>query len=264
MKEIIKKIPLLILVCFSFFYTDRVLNFINSKSDLMMKIKSLENNYYVKEVNAITNDDTIIPGIKGKKVNINKSFDKMKEYNTFMEEYLVYDSIIPVVSTENNMDKYIISGNKSKKEVSLIITVDTKNINKISQIKNITLFINHDLLTIENINNLNNNEIYTYGNNGKYDKEELVNDNTLINSLSNNKSKYCLVKEKNNDVINICKKNNMHTIIPNIIGNYSDIKDNLNNGSIILLNNINNINSIIKYINSKGYKIVPLNILLEE
>ena len=56
----------------------------------------------------------------------------------------------------------------------------------------------------------------------------------------------------------------MMVIIPNIIGNYNEIKNNLSNGSIILLENTDNIKLIIKYINSKGYNIVPLSKLLTE
>ena len=109
-----------------------------------------------------------------------------------------------------------------------------------------------------------NNSIYTYGNNGLYNDDILSNDNTIINRVSNNKSVYCLSKEKNTDVLNACNNNKMYVIIPNVIGDYYEIKSNISNGSIILLNNINNLDVVIKYINSKGYSIVSLNKLLEE
>ena len=48
------------------------------------------------------------------------------------------------------------------------------------------------------------------------------------------------------------------------VGDYVDVKNNISNGSIILLNNINNLDIIIKYIKSKGYDIVPLEELLTE
>ena len=56
----------------------------------------------------------------------------------------------------------------------------------------------------------------------------------------------------------------MYVVIPNIIGDYVDVKNNISNGSIILLNNINNLDIIIKYIKSKGYDIVSLEELLTE
>ena len=71
-------------------------------------------------------------------------------------------------------------------------------------------------------------------------------------------------KNKDNTVLEVCNKNNMYTIIPSIIGDYTEIKNNISNGSIILINNTNNLNIIIKYINSKGYNIVPLSNLLKE
>ena len=129
---------------------------------------------------------------------------------------------------------------------------------------NITLFINHKDINIKNITKLKNKEIYTYGNNGVYTKEILDNDNIIINKLSNNKSKYCLLKEKNSTYLNICNNNNMLVVIPSIIGGYNNIKNNLTGGSIILLEDTSNIDIIIKYINSKGYNIVPLSNLLEE
>lgn len=264
LKEIIKRISLLILICFSFFYTDKVINYINNNSNLMKQIDSVKDEYKVDEVNGYIEEDTIIPGINGKEININKSFNNMKEYNTFIEDYLVYDNIIPTIVLEDNKDKYIIKGNNNKKEVSIILIIGNNNIDKIHDIKGITLFINHNILTIDNINKLKDNEIYTYGNNGSYTKSILINDNTLINTLSNNRSKYCLTKEKNREVLNICKDSEMYTIIPNIIGDYNNIKNNLSNGSIILLEKLNNIDNIKKYITSKGYHISPLDKLLEE
>lgn len=263
MKEIIRKLSLLILVCFSFFYTDRVLNFINNHSLLMKAIKSKSSDYEVEEVNATVYEDEIVPGMKGRKVNIKKTFNNMKDYNTFREEDIIYEDIIPVISIINNRDKFITSGNNRKKEVAIILII-SNNIDKYVDIKDAALFINHNLLTIDNINKLKDKEIYTYGNNGKYSKEILLNDNTLINTLTNSRSKYCLSSSKDYEVLNICKENDMYTVIPNLIGDYKEVKDNLKNGSIILLWNTDNIDIIKKYIYSKGYDIVSLDELLSE
>ena len=114
------------------------------------------------------------------------------------------------------------------------------------------------------IKKLKKQELYTYGNNGVYTKDILDNDNIIINKLSNNKSKYCLLKEKNSTYLNICNNNNMLVVIPSVTGGYNNIKNNLTGGSIILLEDTSNIDIIIKYINSKGYTIVPLSKLLTE
>ena len=78
MKNIIKTISLLVLVCFSFFYTDKVMNIINQKDPLMIKIESLKEEYEVEPVNAMLDHDTIIPGINGRQIDVLKSYEEMK------------------------------------------------------------------------------------------------------------------------------------------------------------------------------------------
>lgn len=229
----------------------------------MKEIEGLKNEYEVLPVNAILEDDTIIPGIKGKEIDVDKSYNNMKIGGVFREDALVFKDLYPTSSINNNINKYIVSGSNNKKEVSLVVIL-SNNIDKIKNIDNITIFINHKDINNSNIKLLKYKEIYTYGNNGVYNKEILTNDNTIINRLSNNKSKYCLVKEKNDNILKLCSENNMYTVIPNIYGDYYNVKNNLSNGSIILLNNINNIDIIVKYIKSKGYEIVGLNKLLSE
>lgn len=263
MKKIIEGLSLLFLICFSFFYTDKVINMINKKDPLMLEIVSAKSSYDVLPVNAILEDDTVMPGIKGREIDTLKSYENMKMGGIFREEALVFKDLYPSSSLKDNKDKYIVKGNSSKKEVA-ILTILNNNIDKIKEIDNITVFINHKDLTIPNINYLKEKEIYTYGNNGTYNREILTSDNTLINRLSNNKSNYCLVNDKDDEVLSICKDSDMYTIIPNITGGYYNIKNNLSNGSIILLDSMNDINVIIKYIMSKGYNIVTLSKLLSE
>lgn len=263
MKKIFKTISLLVLVLFSFFYTDKVMNFINKRDPLMNKIDSLKDKYEVLPVNAVLKDNTIIPGIKGKSVNLDKSYENMKVSGIFREDYLVYNEILPSELLSNNMDKYIVKGNGSSNKVALLVIIDSNNIDKVNN-NNITVYLNHKDISIDNIKKINNNSIYTYGNNGIYSDDILDNDNTIINRISRNKSIYCLSREINNEVLKICNRNKMYVVIPNIIGDYLDIKNNLSSGSIILLNNTNNLDIIIKYIYSKGYTIVSLEELLIE
>ena len=56
----------------------------------------------------------------------------------------------------------------------------------------------------------------------------------------------------------------MLSIIPSINGNYNDIKNNIQNGSIILINNTKELSNIIDYINTKGYLINTLYNILKE
>lgn len=237
---------------------------INQKDPLMEEIISVKSEYDILPVSATLEEDTIVPGIKGKEIDVNKSYDNMKSGGIFREEALIFRDLYPMDSILNNIDKYIVRGNDNKRKISLLIVLNNSNINKVMEIDNITIFINHKDITTSSIKLLKNKELYTYGDNGVYDKEMLTSDNALINKLSNNKSSYCLTKQKKEEILNICSKNNMYTVLPNIIGGYYEIKNNLSNGSIILLDNINDIDVIIKYIKSKGYVVVGLNELLSE
>lgn len=264
MKKITNGILLIFLTCFSFFYTDKVINMINKKDPLMMEISLVKSNYEVLPVNAVIDEDTIIPGINGKEIDVNKSYENMKLSGVFRETALIFKDLYPSDSMKDNINKYVVKGNSSKKDVTLIYILNKNYIAKVRTIENLTIFIDHKDLNISNMNSLGGKEIYTYGNNGLYSDEVLTSDNALINRLSNNKSKYCLVKNKDDNVLEVCNKNDMYVVLPNIIGGYYEIKNKLSNGSIILLDNLNEIDSIIKYIRGKGYNIVSLDSLLRE
>lgn len=229
----------------------------------MNKIDLLKDKYEILPVNAVIEGNTIIPGKRGKTVDLDKSYENMKASGIFREESLIYKDLLPSEILLNNKDKYIIKGNSSNNKVALIVILNANNIDKVKELDNITVFLNHNDVTIDNIKKLKSS-VYTYGSNGIYSEDILMNDNIIINRTSNNKSLYCLLKEKNTNTLNICNKKNMYGVIPNIIGDYSEVKNNLSSGSIILLNNINNLDIIIKYIEGKGYEIVPLSKLLEE
>ena len=96
------------------------MNILNNRDPLMIKLNDIKDSYEVLPVNAIINNDTIIPGIKGIEVDIDKSYEEMKLGGIFREEALVYRDIMPSNSLVNNMDKYIIRGS-NKKNVALVI-----------------------------------------------------------------------------------------------------------------------------------------------
>lgn len=265
MKNIFNYFFLISLVFFSFFYTDKVINIINKKDPLMVEITKQKDKYKVEPTEAIITENTVIPGIEGKEIDVNKSYEKMKTEGVFREQSIIYNKVTPTNSISNNKDKYIIKGNNNKQEVSIIVIVDKNNtIDKIYNIDNITLFIDSKYLTIDNLNKIKSKDIYSYGNKGVYNNELLLSDNTLIKRKNNKVPLYCLSKEKNEDTLNICNNNDMYVVIPNIVGDLLNIKKSISKGSIILLEDLNNINLIIRYINSKGYQIVPLGTLLKE
>lgn len=265
MKKMLRPCLVILLVLFSFFYTDKIMNLINKKDPLMTTISEKSIEYKLEAVDATITDNKIIPGIKGREVDLDKSYEEMKLGGVFREDAIVFKDIYPSSSIDNNKDKYIIKGNSRKNEVAILYIVNSSNdIEKVSKLNNISLFVSSNYLTTSNINDLKDKEIYTYGKNGIYTSEILTSDSAIINRISNNRSVYCLTKEEDNEVLNVCNSSDMFVIIPSIIGDYLEVKNDLSSGSIILLNNLNNFDLIVRYINSKGYNIVSLSTLLEE
>lgn len=108
----------------------------------MVEITKQKDKYKVEPTEAIITENTVIPGIEGKEIDVDKSYEKMKTEGVFREQSIIYNKVTPTNSISNNKDKYIIKGNNNKQEVSIIVIVDKNNtIDKIYNIDNITLFI---------------------------------------------------------------------------------------------------------------------------
>ena len=281
MKKYISYLGILILGIFSFYYTDKAIDIVKRNDPIMKKILSEKKDYNISSVNAKIEDDEIIPGINGINVNINKSYEKMKKYNTYDENMYVFEEIIPEVSLNNTYDKYITSGNELKEKVALIFKIGSndyiKKINDILLDKMVvaTFFIDGSIIedNIKEIKELanNKNEIENLGFNNTYSVDRIEWTNNLIFSIVKKDPKFCYTEYKNIELLNLCSKHKMYTIKPSIIVNnypFLTIKKNLKNGSIISLNTNNEVikelPSIISYIKQKNYTLVTVDELLNE
>ena len=262
MKRIFKIIGLISLTCFSFFITEKTSLVVKNMDEIMISIKENSDNYKKDSIDAKVKDNTIIPGISGRRVNINKSYKKMKEYGKYNEELYVYDYIKPDISLSDNKDKIITNINKKKRMVNLIFMVDTyTDISEILSIINnysikATFFITSSYLENNNIDYLKK-EGHNIGIIGDYNIEWMK---MVIND------KYCYSED-----INLCIDNDLYIVKPyNISSNMplSDVKNNLENNSLLAFT-INKalkreLPNIIIYIKSKGYIITNLdNSILE-
>ncbi|MFG6118298.1 polysaccharide deacetylase family protein [Thalassobacillus sp. B23F22_16] len=63
------------------------------------------------------------PGLEGRKVNVKKSYEKMKKMNTFDEDKLVYDAVPTKVSLEDLPASPIYRGHPEKEMVTFLINV---------------------------------------------------------------------------------------------------------------------------------------------
>lgn len=270
--KFIKIIGLFALFCLTFFYTEKVMYVTMNQDEIMIKIKEYAKTYNINPTNASINDDYITPGTTGKYIDEEASYKAMKKVGYFEPSLITYKKTYPEISIYNNYNKYITTGNKQQKNIALIYILnnlntldDTLKITTNYQTK-INFFIDSNLLSnnINIINKINNNDIYNYGSNGTYTKDNLIITNNIINNKANNKSIFCLFLNKNNSSLNSCANNKMLSLYLSKYDNYYSIKNNLENGKIYVIDNTKELPSIIEYISSRGYNLVSLSELITE
>ncbi len=254
MKDITSYFFIIAFLIFSFFYTEKIISYVQTKDPLYESINSKKNNYNIEYVDSIIDENTIIPGLNGLKIDVRDSFFNMKSINTFNEKSLIYEEVQPKISLEDNKDKTIISGNKQKKSISLIFE-GSKYLGEYKNY-NVDLLSNKDTKFYNGIEYINN----------ETEKEYFDYFETLLNKYKINKD-ICIINSLNK---NICKSNKKYLIKPSLTLNNSNlikVKNNIDNGSIILIKDtasIQDINLLIKYIESKDINIVFLSKLISE
>lgn len=273
LKKILKVTAVLLLVGFSFFYTEKVTIIARNSDPIMRAIKEEEKDKKISNVNPIVNKDEYKTGINGCEIDVDESYSKMRSVGEFKEELIVMKE----VSNDKDLtNKYVIGGNNKDKKVSLIFFVNKDINNDLTNYINekdikVNYFIDgkyleENLITVKFLSE--NNNIYYLGMNNKYNDEYMLYHNNLIGMNGTNESKYCFTNDKNNETLKICNDYNMTTIKSDVIKDnvYKTIKDKLNNGVIFAVDsdNIDEIKVSINYILSKGYNIVSLEDLLSE
>ena len=243
------------IMLFSFYYTDKIANFVLEKNTLYQEINNVKDNFKTKSVSAIIDNNYIIPGLNGSEVAVKDSYYNMKSLDAFNEYYLVFNETFPEISLENNKDKIIKKGNSQKRNVAFIMEND-EALKEFFAENNLKANI---LVTLEDYSQKNNFE--PINNDFKnYEKIE-----SLLNNASLNKN-LCVV---NNNIIDICRKKEKYLIEPSILNNttFLNIKNNLSSGDIFLVKkgtNLANLKMLIKDINFQDLKIVYLSELISE
>ncbi len=257
MKSYLKYLSIICFAVFSFYYTDKVVELSEKNNTTLVSINDYALNNNSECIEGYINEDGIVLGLSGMEVDKNKSYSNMKGIG-FKEELIEYKKKKCILNKEDNYDKYIISGNKSNKNISLVIDLDS--LKYYDEMMNISNSENVAINILTNMNNVN-----------KIPKENILyKDNTnnikkfqkIINNF------YC-VKTNEYEIINDCKKEKINSLkIINYIDEnlLSNTKKILDNGIIIFIkeNYVNTIELLatIKYIKSRGYSIVSIDELL--
>ncbi|MBE6140481.1 MAG: hypothetical protein E7172_02970 [Firmicutes bacterium] len=253
--KIFRYIGVFSIVLFSFYYTEKIANYVLEKNDLYQEIENKKKDYEINSVSAIINDTYIIPGYNGIKVNVKDSYFNMKSLNVFNEFYLIYNEVMPLISLEQNKDKIILQGNKAKKSVSFILENDEQII-QYFQNNNMQadLLIDFDSFSKDtNFEYINNDAI-------KYNEVE-----SLLNNYDLNKN-LCVI---NSNIESICRKNEKYLLEPEIItnSNFINVKNSIESGKIYLVKKglrVDNLKTIIKQIKFMDFNIISVSKLIEE
>ena len=83
MFKIFRNIGFITLVLVSFIYTDKLVSVVKESDNLMIEIKEKSKNYEIKAQDAIIENDTIIPGVKGTSIDLEETYKKMKQYGKY-------------------------------------------------------------------------------------------------------------------------------------------------------------------------------------
>ena len=135
MKKLFRNIGITTIVCLSVIISEKTSTVVKEIDANLTQLRQKEKEYYRTPINAIIKDNTIIPGLYGKKINIDKTYKEIKKLGKIKEEFFIYDYIKPEISIKNQYDKYIIKGNQNKKAISLIFIIkEGDNIKKIIEI----------------------------------------------------------------------------------------------------------------------------------
>jgi len=281
MKKFFQTIGIISLLCFSFIYTEKTVTVVKEFDDIMVQIKKTSESSKIEAIDAVVNDNTIIPGISGKEINVDKSYSKMKRYGKYNEKLLEYTSIQPNINLSDNINKYIIKGNKDKNMVSLLFLVDSNdsvsNILKILNEKKVqaTFFLdgnwvekNSDVL-IQIINE--GHEIGNLGYNYSYINNSFSWLDNKLKKVSGQSIGYCYHKTDNVEALMLCAMNSNYSIKPSIevLSNPSiTVKEKLSPGDLIGLDitdeMISELSVILTFIKSKGFEITTLAEHLQE
>lgn len=270
-----------LLVLFSFYYTEKAIVLLESNDPLMKEIKNKGESREEEAINAKVDGDYLIPGYNGLVIDLDESFTKMKGYGSYNDALLVFEEVEPNISIDDYYDKYISSGNGISTNISLVFTVDNSSytdnlLNILKEMKVIgTFFLDGEYIdkntsfVTDAVVNGNEVEVLSYNNN--YDELLFKASIDKVKTLTSTTPKYCYATYDNEEILNLCSKLSMHTIIPTLkldSNIYSSAKGNLRSGSIISVklteSNIAELKVLINYIKQRGFTLVTLDTLLNE
>lgn len=257
MKKFYKYFGIVAIMLFSFYYTEKIALLMRQKDPIYESIEVIKEESNIDYVNAVIKDNNIIPGVNGLKVNMEKSFQKMKSFGAFNKYYLIFDQVKPEISLEDNKDKIITKGNSKKKTVSFVVEENEKITNYLKENKiEASLLITSDTFKRDNYFEQINADSKNY----KATEE-------LLNSINQNKN-ICILNNYNEE---LCRKNQKYLVKPTLElneFNVANVKPKIESGTILYIkkgSKLEDLKLLIDQIKYKGLTIKKISdLILEE
>ncbi len=255
MNKGLKSFGIVALLCFSFYYTHQFALLMRQKDPIYQSILMDKDDHYIESVNALIDGDYVIPGIVGQKVNIEKSFQKMKNLGAYLESYLIYDQVMPTITLDKNKNKIIRQGNLKKMGVSFVVNEDNYLLAYFEE-----MGMDYAVLTTSNTVKMQRLGEKINDDENKYNEVE-----KSLNTTKENKN-ICFLKKMTKE---FCQKKGKILVEPTVSvtnSNFVAIYSNILPGSIIYIENLDlsYLKLLIENIIYKGYQILPLSQLISE
>ena len=253
-------IGLVVLFLFSYYYTGRIGEMMSNKNTIMVNLEEKNSTLNSECTEGYINENGVVLGINGLSIDIEKSYQNMKGLG-YDETLIEYNETVCVVNKENSLNKYIIKGNPSKSGASIMI--DVKSFDYVDYFVNIAKDKNILINFIVDNNTINKHKDKLLD----MEKEKftiLFKGNNIKDYKNTFNNRYCVYNDLNN-MLEICGNEKINTLKTNKYYNkeaLSGIKNNLEKGDLIILEenkkNLEELSSIINYINSKGLDIISI------
>jgi len=265
MKKILSILGLATLMTLNYIITQQTQTVMQEQDQIMIELKEKKEQKKIEPIEGVIKNNTIIPGLNGKEIDVNESYKQLKKIGKYNENYIKYKEIKPQKTIDQQFQKYIIKGNPQKNTISLIFLIKAND--NINQTLNIlkktntkaTFFIEYRWIKehpkeIKKLKQLGNT-INPLNQKQNYEQKEL--------SLKD--TKYCYTENENQKNLKICSKQKHYTIKPNIKAqSLKQIKEKIEPGSLITITTDKELELIINYIKTKGYNIETLEQHLSE
>ena len=210
-KKILEASIACLFVLFSFYYTEKAIHIVEQKDPIMKQILKEKEKKEETSVDAVLNDQFLLPGYNGYMVDVEASFSKMKRYGSYNENLYVFEEVEPTISIEDYYDKYISSRNGLTNTIAFVFVI--KEGMEVDEIKTVldqnnvrgTFFVDGVWLeqkkdeVYQLVDDFHEVEILSYD--GGYDPLLFTGVLDQLQLLTNQKGKYCYAEYDQKEIL---------------------------------------------------------------